>query len=125
MLTPICKVLVLSFCLMECVAFNIKMKEVTSLSKDQLSVIKIKNALAPAVATFTACVLFPFSALAINQQYRLPPIDYADKNRCVLTSSAVSFREFHATHSSSFEIYIRWAKQTLLVINYMMSESVI
>lgn len=29
------------------------------------------------------------SVLAIEQQYKLPPIDFKDKNRCELTSSAM------------------------------------
>jgi uncharacterized protein YjbI with pentapeptide repeats len=37
----------------------------------------------------TASVAVPLSTFAIEQQYKLPPIDFNDKNRCVLVSSSM------------------------------------
>jgi len=42
-----------------------------------------------AASILSLSLMFPSSSWALAQQYKLPPIDKADKNRCVLTSSSM------------------------------------
>ena len=42
-----------------------------------------------AASILSLSLMFPSSSRALAQQYKLPPIDKADKNRCVLTSSSM------------------------------------
>jgi len=42
-----------------------------------------------AASILSLSLLFPSSSWALAQQYKLPPIDKADMNRCVLTSSSM------------------------------------
>lgn len=42
-----------------------------------------------AASILSLSLMFPSSSWALAQQYKLPPIDKADKNRCVLISSSM------------------------------------
>lgn len=50
----------------------------------------------------SSAFLFPTASFAIAQQYKLPPIDYKDPNRCVLSSSSVG--QANAARDKLFDV---------------------
>ena len=78
---------VLAAILLFCVLFNVEASQ--KLSNRPFVMQRFSKSYLP-TALSILITFQPFqSSFAIDQQYKLPPIDYKDTNRCILTSSSM------------------------------------